>query len=73
MKNAFGRECQSKVPTEEIGHCLEGRALHVLEEDGGCFSKVGASLDLGHLQVRVDLLAYPQELAVLFEVFEGAA
>ena len=67
------QEARALEGAEEIGHGLERRALHVLVKDGGRFCEVGASLDLGHLQVRVDLLAYPQELAVSLEVFEGTA
>ena len=57
--------------SEEVGNTGERRSLHVLVEDGRRSGGVGATLDLGDLEVPVHLVGHPDQHPVPFEVAGG--
>src|SRR5690606_41551519 len=58
---------------EEVAAQREARSAHALEEERGSARGVRATLDLGDLEIRVDLLAHANELAVTFEIEHAVA
>ena len=56
---------------EEVADHRESAALDAREEQGGALSLVDATLDLGHLEMRIDLDVDADEMAMTLEVADA--